>query len=201
MVQCCRFLRGDSRICSNPILHSVWFLKRIWKVGPKIKAYYLSRYRSFIWFTKSILFIFRLLVIGRLIRIVVFIRLCTERKNIERGARQIVSQNKRRYQKDGFDLDLTYVTGNFSMLGVDIRSSGIIYVKFISERVIAMSFPSSGKMSLYRNPIKVQKFLYLKIYGSSKRHIVQLPIFLFSYLIKYIYNLIRGLEILTDFLS
>lgn len=83
----------------------------------------------------------KLVVAGRLIRIVVFIRLWTERKHLVKGARQMVSQNKRRYQKDGFDLDLTYVT----------------------ERVIAMSFPSYGKMSLYRNPIKeVARFLDTK---------------------------------------
>ncbi|XP_076359222.1 phosphatidylinositol 3,4,5-trisphosphate 3-phosphatase TPTE2-like isoform X2 [Tachypleus tridentatus] len=89
----------------------------------------------------------KLVVIGRLIRIVLFVRLFTERKHLEKGARHVVSQNKRRYQKDGFDLDLTYVT----------------------ERVIAMSFPSTGKMSLYRNPIEeVGKFLDLKHSGHYK---------------------------------
>ncbi|GAB6031313.1 hypothetical protein CHUAL_009106 [Chamberlinius hualienensis] len=80
----------------------------------------------------------KLVIVGRLVRIAVFVRLFTERKQLEAGVRNLVSQNKRRYVKDGFDLDLTYVT----------------------ESVIAMSFPSSGKMAMYRNPIKeVAKFL------------------------------------------
>lgn len=62
-------------------------------------------------------------------------------RHFTRAARQTVSQNKRRYQKDGFDLDLCYVT----------------------ERVIAMSFPSSGVRKLYRNPIEeVARFLDTK---------------------------------------
>lgn len=51
--------------------------------------------------------------------------------------RGLVSKKKLRFQKDGFDLDLTYIT----------------------ERVIAMGFPSSGTEALYRNKLKdVQKF-------------------------------------------
>ncbi|CAM1319655.1 TPTE2 (predicted) [Pycnogonum litorale] len=83
----------------------------------------------------------KLVVIGRLVRLVLFVRLCTERKHIEKGVRHVVGENKRRYKKDGFDLDLTYVT----------------------EKIIAMSFPSSGRMSMYRNPIKqVAKFFNTK---------------------------------------
>lgn len=77
----------------------------------------------------------------RFVRIVRFVRIYTEKKNIETAARQLISQNKRRYQQDGFDLDLTYVT----------------------NRVIATSFPSSGLWAAYRNPIeKVAQFLDTK---------------------------------------
>uniref|UniRef100_A0A6G5A9N9 Uncharacterized protein n=1 Tax=Rhipicephalus microplus TaxID=6941 RepID=A0A6G5A9N9_RHIMP len=80
---------------------------------------------------------YKLLVIGRIVRIVSLLRIYTEKKNLTKGARLMVSENKRRYRQDGFDLDLVYVT----------------------DRIIAMSYPSSGKMSWYRNPIQeVERF-------------------------------------------
>ena len=63
------------------------------------------------------------LVVLRLVRGVRLIRVCTEKKQVEISARQLISQNKRRYQQDGYDLDLTYVT----------------------KSVIATSFPSTGE--------------------------------------------------------
>ncbi|EKX33150.1 hypothetical protein GUITHDRAFT_44334, partial [Guillardia theta CCMP2712] len=58
--------------------------------------------------------------------------------------RSTVSQNKRRYKKHGFDLDLTYIT----------------------SRVIAMGTPAFGKHSSYRNDIHVvSRFMSLRHYG------------------------------------
>ncbi|KAM9788683.1 putative tyrosine-protein phosphatase TPTE [Neosynchiropus ocellatus] len=86
----------------------------------------------------------------RFLRIIILVRvfrLAAQKKELEKVTRRMISENKRRYQKDGFDLDLTYVT----------------------DRVIAMSFPSSGKQSFYRNPIKeVARFLDTKHEGHYK---------------------------------
>ncbi|XP_044782681.2 phosphatidylinositol 3,4,5-trisphosphate 3-phosphatase TPTE2-like isoform X4 [Bubalus kerabau] len=86
----------------------------------------------------------RLRIVLRPVRLVILIRvfhLAHQKRHLEMLTRRMVSGNKRRYKKDGFDLDLTYVT----------------------ERIIAMSFPSSGKQSFYRNPIKeVVRFLDTK---------------------------------------
>ncbi|KAM4701240.1 phosphatidylinositol 3,4,5-trisphosphate 3-phosphatase TPTE2-like isoform 2-T2 [Discoglossus pictus] len=77
----------------------------------------------------------------RIIILVRIFRLASQKRQLEKVTRRMVSENKRRYQKDGFDLDLTYIT----------------------DRIIAMSFPSSGKQSFYRNPIEeVARFLDLK---------------------------------------
>ena len=72
-----------------------------------------------------------LFTVLRFLRLFRLYKIYTEKKNLETAARQLISQNKRRYQQDGFDLDLTYVT----------------------NRVLATSFPSSGIWAIYRNPI------------------------------------------------
>ncbi|XP_044300231.1 phosphatidylinositol 3,4,5-trisphosphate 3-phosphatase TPTE2-like [Varanus komodoensis] len=92
----------------------------------------------------------RTVAVFRILRVIILIRvfrLASEKKRLEKVTRRMVSENKRRYMKDGFDLDLTYITA----------------------RVIAMSFPSSGKQAFYRNPIQeVAEFLDTKHEGHYK---------------------------------
>mmetsp|Transcript_9551 Transcript_9551/g.14375 ORF Transcript_9551/g.14375 Transcript_9551/m.14375 type:complete len:379 (+) Transcript_9551:94-1230(+) len=61
--------------------------------------------------------------------------------------RSMVSKKKKRFTDDGFDLDLTYIT----------------------PRIIAMGFPSSGVEGMYRNPLpEVQKFFARRHQGHYK---------------------------------
>ena len=61
--------------------------------------------------------------------------------------RGLVSLKKKRFQEDGFDLDLTYVT----------------------PQIIAMGYPSTGIEAAYRNPLpEVQRFFSTKHAGHYK---------------------------------
>jgi len=61
--------------------------------------------------------------------------------------RHKVSKNKRRFQDDGFDLDLTYIT----------------------DRIIAMGFPSSKREAYFRNPLpEVLRFFEKRHQGHYK---------------------------------
>jgi hypothetical protein len=63
----------------------------------------------------------------------------------------LVSQDKRRFQQDGYDLDLSYITG----------------------RIIGMGFPSSGAHGLFRNPLP-QVVSLLQRYHASRYKVYNL---------------------------
>jgi phosphatidylinositol-3,4,5-trisphosphate 3-phosphatase/dual-specificity protein phosphatase PTEN len=68
------------------------------------------------------------------------------------GVRSLVSGKRRRYQQDGFDLDLTFIT----------------------PRVMAMGFPGEGLEGAYRNPLhEISRFFFLK-FGAGNFLIINL---------------------------
>ena len=85
---------------------------------------------------------------------------------IVRGA---VSKKKKRYQEDGFDLDLSYIPSRWDhKVTVPLVAGGTVE----RDRIIAMGFPSEGAEGLYRNPLsEVKKFFsqyhagHFKIYN------------------------------------
>eukprot|EP01138_Halocafeteria_seosinensis_P004635 gb/GECG01004741.1/.p1 GENE.gb/GECG01004741.1/~~gb/GECG01004741.1/.p1 ORF type:complete len:162 (+),score=13.87 gb/GECG01004741.1/:1-486(+) len=69
--------------------------------------------------------------------------------------RSLVSKNKKRFQEDGFDLDLTYIDpiGRPEWQG----------------KIIAMGFPSEGTEAAYRNPMsEVMRFFTKRHKGKVK---------------------------------
>ena len=67
--------------------------------------------------------------------------------------RGLVSKKKKRYVADGFDLGMFWCSR-------EARANVWTDLSYITDRVIAMGFPSEGVEGLYRSPMKeVQRFM------------------------------------------
>uniref|UniRef100_A0A7S0F0K5 Phosphatidylinositol-3,4,5-trisphosphate 3-phosphatase n=2 Tax=Hanusia phi TaxID=3032 RepID=A0A7S0F0K5_9CRYP len=87
----------------------------------------------------------RIAMVMRFVRVLVTVRRARMLSGaVNQKLRKAVSQNKRRYKKHGYNLDLTYIT----------------------DRVIAMSAPAFGGHTAFRNDIHiVSRFLSQRHYG------------------------------------
>ena len=89
--------------------------------------------------------LYRIALVLRMVRVVLKLRRARALTgHVQHRLRKTVSQNKRRYKKHGFDLDLTYIT----------------------NRIMVMATPAFGQHSSYRNDIHiVSRFLAFRHYG------------------------------------
>lgn len=89
---------------------------------------------------------FRVLVFFRQIKLIrVLVNFCRLQRHLRKASQKAVSQGKRRYKKDGFDLDLSFIT----------------------ENLFAMSVPAVGKEAIYRNECdQVASFFKKKYEGN-----------------------------------
>ena len=81
--------------------------------------------------------------------------------------RSIVSKKKVRYQDDGFDLDLTYITDRIIGEAVPSWKPACQYTSILV--LTAMGAPTEGSEAAFRNPMtEVQRFFESKHSGHYK---------------------------------
>ena len=119
-----------------------WLLTIAWLLGRYIlmemERYGTSQLES----TVFLRFVSRLAIAFRVTRVIINLRKARKLSGFFTKSIQIaVSQNRRRYTKSGFNLDLNYIT----------------------DRVIAMSAPCFGAHTSYRNDIHVVFFSFISV--------------------------------------